>query len=242
MDSDALLRFTAGVLIQPDGAEHLPRTSLTGDGTILRWTMRYDVYYGDGPPPTDVGISSDLYFEGCDIVHYRDRHRWVKWDGGPDTKWPQDPAAPVKNTKDHLLIYAEGRGLYWGSKSNLRRVLRARVNTYAKKTATQLNTVTTSSLPPVAHRRAIVDTIEKWIKNFKNHPSEDVHDLERIAGRVSEATRDDMDEDEDEQAEDTHQADHDGQDASDEDEDEGGKPRASQSPVFDDETADQPGT
>lgn len=257
MDShsgETLLHFTAGVLIKPEGAESIPRASQS-QGRIIRWTMHYNVYYGYGPPPADRGMPSDLYFQGCDVVYYRGRHEWVEWNGVPGAKWPQDPDNLVQNTINHRLIYSKERGLYWGSRSNERRVLRQRAG---EKWGQGGPSNRIHNLPPIAHRRAIVDTVTHWAKHFNRNPGGNAHDVERIARRVSKATSADMDEDEDGQVADNtdkeeqqvdtmEEEDEERGGAEDEDEDGGGgeayehhEDRATQ--PHDDEAGDQPGT
>lgn len=197
MDSDSgktLLSFTAHVLTKREGAEAIPRATAHPRADIQRWLMKFDVYSGYGPPSAAYGIPSDLYFDACEAVYYRDRREWVMWNGKPGVKWPQDPDNIVQNTSSHGLVYTVNRGLYWASKNNERRTIRrARVNNQDgdNNTADIIR-----DLPPTPPRSAILNTINYWTKHFTDNPGEAARDVQSIASRAAQWTSDDMEVDE----------------------------------------------
>lgn len=165
------LRFTAHVLVKNPGPGVIPRAR-HHDG-VQRLDLCFDIYYQLGPPSSKYGLPSDLYFDGNRRVFYRDRSAWALWDGYPGTQWPHDPDHPVEATSTHVLVFKEGRGLFWGGKTLQDRVIREG-----------------GSRARVKASRAIAQTIKYWGEQFakgNDQESSDVGDYQRISQRLDKA-------------------------------------------------------
>lgn len=122
------LRFTAHVLIKPEGAEKLPR-AYRSVGQV-RWHMPFDIYAGHSRPPSTLGERSDIFFDGQSAIYIKRHHGWTQWTKSRVISWPQDPNNPIPITQNHILYYlgrcgnAPPRGLAWARPTIPRRIHR----------------------------------------------------------------------------------------------------------------------